>query len=126
PDGLRWTRDPANPIFTGSWTEDVFVLKRNGRYLMFAEGVKDVAHQLVSPHREHWTDLGRLDVRTTDGQPIRPGPSRPPAVHWEKYPGNPIVKNNCSSPILVAGPEGDRLYTMHPDVRVFRVAPGAK
>ena len=40
-------------------------------------------------------------------------------VHWEKYPGNPTIKNNCSSPILVATPHGDRLYTMHPDVRVF-------
>ena len=40
-------------------------------------------------------------------------------VHWEKYPGNPIIKNNCSSPILVATPHGDRLYTMHPEVRVF-------
>lgn len=40
-------------------------------------------------------------------------------IHWEKYPGNPIVKNNCSSPILVSTPKGDRLYTMHPEVRVF-------
>src|SRR5262249_44473379 len=31
PDGLRWARDPANPVFTGSWTEDVFVLHRDGR-----------------------------------------------------------------------------------------------
>jgi hypothetical protein len=43
-------------------------------------------------------------------------------VHWEKYPGNPIVKNNCSSPIVVATPQGDRLYTMHPEVRAFEPA----
>jgi hypothetical protein len=30
-DGLRWARDPANPVFTGSWTEDVFVLPRDGQ-----------------------------------------------------------------------------------------------
>ncbi|MFO0909397.1 MAG: glycosylase [Isosphaeraceae bacterium] len=41
-------------------------------------------------------------------------------IHWEKYAGNPIVRENCSSPILVERPEGDRLYTMHPSVRVFR------
>ena len=41
-------------------------------------------------------------------------------VHWEKYPGNPIVGDNCSSPILVATPAGDRLYTMHPDVKAFQ------
>jgi hypothetical protein len=41
-------------------------------------------------------------------------------VRWEKYPGNPIIRNNCSSAILVRTPEGqDRLYTMHPDVKVF-------
>ena len=43
-------------------------------------------------------------------------------IHWEKYPGNPIVAGNCSSPILVTAPDGDRLYTMHPDVKVFRPA----
>jgi beta-1,2-mannobiose phosphorylase / 1,2-beta-oligomannan phosphorylase len=210
PDGLRWTRDPANPVFTGSWTEDVCVLKRDGRYLMFAEGKNDVAHQLVSTDRVHWSDLGALDVRKVDGAPIPPGPYGTPSVwfeegtwylfyergdqgvwlatsmdrqvwtnvrdtpvlalgpepydraavafnqvikrdrvyyafyhanaqrpwkdwttniarsrdlvHWEKYPGNPIIKDNCSSAILVAGPDGDRLYTMHPDVKVFRPA----
>jgi hypothetical protein len=41
-------------------------------------------------------------------------------IHWEKYPGNPIIQNNRSSAILVRTPQGeDRLYTMHPDVRVF-------
>ena len=27
-------------------------------------------------------------------------------VHWEKYPGNPIIGNNCSSAILVRTPQG--------------------
>jgi hypothetical protein len=207
-DGLHWTRDTANPVFNGSWTEDVFVLKRDGRYHMFAEGKDDIAHQLVSSDRIHWSDLGALDVRKADGTPISPGPYGTPTVwyedgtwylfyergdrgvwlatsrdrrvwtnvqdepviglgpepydsqavavnqivkrdgyyyafyhanahrpwqdwtsniarsrdltRWEKYPGNPIVKDNCSSPILVSGPDGDRLYTMHPEVRVFR------
>ncbi|MGC8638444.1 MAG: glycosylase [Isosphaeraceae bacterium] len=47
-------------------------------------------------------------------------------VHWEKYPGNPIVQNNCSSPILVVTPQGDRLYTMHPDVKVFEPVTSGK
>src|SRR5262245_51001713 len=37
-DGIRWTRDPANPIFTGNWVEDMCVLMRDGTYSMFAEG----------------------------------------------------------------------------------------
>src|SRR5690242_3982201 len=27
PDGLRWSRDPANPVFGGVWTEDVWVTR---------------------------------------------------------------------------------------------------
>jgi hypothetical protein len=47
-------------------------------------------------------------------------------VHWQKFPGNPIIGNNCSSAILVRTPEGqDRLYTMHPDVKVY-VASGTR
>jgi hypothetical protein len=41
-------------------------------------------------------------------------------IHWEKATANPIVRNNSSSGQLV--PMGDgkwRLYTMHPEVRVY-------
>jgi hypothetical protein len=40
-------------------------------------------------------------------------------VHWEKYPGNPLVEGDHSSPILV--PDGDkyRLYTMHDQVWIY-------
>ena len=215
PDGLKWRRDPANPIFKGAWTEDVCVLKRReGGFLMVAEGKDDVAHQLTAPDPVHWSDLGPLDVRKADGTPIPPGPYGTPTVwfendtyslfyerkdagvwlatskdrkvwtnvrdepvlslgpdaydgaavamnqvvkrggvyyafyhanagrpwkdwtsnvarsrdliHWEKYPGNPIIKGNCSSPVLVPGPDGDRLYTMHPDVRVWKSEKGGK
>lgn len=44
-------------------------------------------------------------------------------IRWEKYAGNPVVGDNCSSGLLVEAGEGLRLYTMHPDVRVFRPAP---
>ncbi|GAC1468576.1 MAG: hypothetical protein NVSMB9_11390 [Isosphaeraceae bacterium] len=209
-DGIQWSRDPANPIYSDSWTEDVCVLHRDGQYVMFAEGKGDIAHQLTSTDRVHWTEKGPLDVRKTDGTPLPPGPYGTPTVwyedgtwslfyergdrgvwlarsrdrlvwtnvrddpvlpmgpdaydreavamnqiikrdgvyyafyhatahkpwkdwtsniarsrdliHWEKYPGNPIVRNNCSSPILVHTPKGDRLYTMHPAVRVWKPA----
>jgi beta-1,2-mannobiose phosphorylase / 1,2-beta-oligomannan phosphorylase len=210
PDGVRWKRDPANPLFTKSWVEDVCVVPREGTYVLFAEGKNDIAHQMTSPDGIHWTDLGPLDIRYRNGNPLSPGPYGTPAVwfedgtwylfyergdqgvwlatskdrrvwtnvqdtpvlargpepydreavavnqiikrngiyyafyhaaaqrpwkdwttniarsrdlvHWEKYPGNPIIKNNCSSAILVRTPEGDRLYTMHPDVKAFEPA----
>ncbi len=208
PDGVRWARDAANPIFGKVWTEDMMVVKHDGKYVMFAEGKDDIAHQLEADDPVHWTEIGPLDIRQVDGKPIAPGPRGTPAVwiekglwylyyerrdqgvwlatskdrrvwtnvsdapvlamgpeaydlhaiavnqivkrgdfyyafyhanahmpwkdwssnvarskdlvHWEKYPGNPIVKDNCSSPIVVAAPDGDRLYTMHPDVKMFR------
>jgi sucrose-6-phosphate hydrolase SacC (GH32 family) len=207
-DGVHWVRDPDNPIFTGSWVEDMCVVKREGAYFMFAEGKHDIAHLLTSADGRKWTDRGSLDIKKTDGTRIGPGPYGTPTawfengtwylfyergdqgiwlatskdlktwtnikddpviamgpehydktavavnqivkrgdyyyafyhansqrpwtdwttcvarsrdlVHWEKYPGNPIIQNNCSSAILVRTPRGeDRLYTMHPDVKVF-------
>lgn len=207
-DGIRWDRDPKNPIFTETWVEDMCVVRRDGEYSMFAEGRGDIAHLLTSPDGLHWTERGSLDIRKADGSPIGQGSYGTPAgwfedgtwyvfyergdrgvwlaaskdrkiwtnvrdepviamgpepydrtavalnqivrrdgfyygfyhanserpwkdwttcvarsrdlVHWEKYPGNPIIRNNCSSAILVRTPQGqDRLYTMHPDVKVF-------
>ncbi|MFT3704876.1 MAG: glycosylase [Agriterribacter sp.] len=40
-------------------------------------------------------------------------------IHWKKYEKNPIVRNNCSSGILVQDGKAYRLYTMHPQVNVF-------
>jgi len=210
PDGLHWTRDPANPIFNKLWTEDVCVVRQDGRYQMFAEGKGDIAHRLSSPDGVHWTDHGSLDIRLTSGEPIPPGPYGTPTgwfedglwrllyerrdvgvwyatsrdmktwtnaqdepvlprgpesydkaqvavnqvvrrdgyyyafyhaladfrdcdwntclarskdlIHWEKYPGNPIIAGNRSSAVLVETPRGDRLYTMHPAVWAFEPA----
>ncbi len=218
PDGLKWERDPANPILPGNWVEDVFVVDRGDLIRMFAEGAGDVAHELTSTDGRSWTELGPLDIRKTDGTPIAPGPRGTPTVwvegetwhlfyergdlgvwlarstdgkvwtnvrddpviaagpdaydraavamnqvirrdgwyyavyhanarrpwgdwttclarsrdleSWEKYPGNPIVAANCSSGLFVEAPDGSlRLYTMHPEVRVFEpeaTAPGAR
>ena len=210
-DGLHWRRDPENPIYNASWTEDVCVVRRDGTFFMFAEGRNDIAHELTSPDGRHWTERGPLDIRKVDGNPIAPGPYGTPAawfedgtwslyyergdqgvwlatsadgkiwknvrdepvlkcgpepydraavamnqvvrrdgfyyafyhanserpwkdwttclarsrdrLNWEKYPGNPIIRGNCSSAVLVRTPEGtDRLYTMHPDVKAFEPA----
>jgi hypothetical protein len=209
PDGIRWTRHPGNPVFSGSWTEDVFVVSRDGVFHMFAEGAGDIAHRLTSRDGTSWEDHGSLDVRTRSGTRIPPGPYGTPAVwvegdtwnlfyerddkgvwlatskdlrvwtnvqdepviapgpseydrhavalnqvvrhrgryygvyhanadpewkgpwttclaasddlvRWEKYPGNPVIRSDDSSGILV--PDGDAflLYTMHPAVRLWR------
>jgi hypothetical protein len=207
PDGVRWTRDPANPLVTRTWVEDMCVVRHEGTYVMFAEGKGDIAHLLTSSDGVRWVEHGPLDVRKADGTPIDPGPYGTPTawveggtwylfyergdrgvwlatsqdrrtwtnvrdepvlargpepydrhavaldqvvkqdgtyyafyhanahwpwgawttnvarskdlVHWEKYPGNPIVADDHSSGLLVDGPRGRRLYTMHPEVWVF-------
>lgn len=40
-------------------------------------------------------------------------------IHWKKYANNPIVPTDHSSGSLVHDGRRYRLYTMHPDVRVF-------
>ena len=211
-DGISWTRHPGNPIFKEKWTEDMFVLKHEGKYYMYAEGVDDVAHLLTSDNGIKWEEQGDLTIRTVTGDSIH-GPYGTPSVfiengkwylfyerndegiwlatsddhkiwknvqdepvlkkgpetydagavaanqvikwngkyyiyyhgssspdwnkpgnnavwssnvaassdlvNWVKYPGNPIVEGDHSSPILV--PDGDkfRLYTMHDKVWLY-------
>ena len=40
-------------------------------------------------------------------------------IRWEKYPGNPLIGDNSSSSVLLEVGGRSRLYTMHPEVRVF-------
>lgn len=40
-------------------------------------------------------------------------------IHWVKYSGNPIIRNDCSSGIMVYDGRQYRLYTMHPVVNVY-------
>lgn len=81
PDGLTWTRHPDNPVYDDHWTEDVMVVKHNETYYMFAEGRDDVPHLLTSTDRIHWTCIGKLDIRDTNGQPLTTGPRGTP-VAW--------------------------------------------
>jgi hypothetical protein len=40
-------------------------------------------------------------------------------VHWDKYPGNPLLEDNKSSGIVVPVGQGFRLYTMHDQVDAY-------
>lgn len=205
-DGVRWERDPNNPLTHSGWVEDMCVVRApGGGYWMFAEGEGDIAHRLWSGDLVHWAFQGPLDIRLTSGEPISAGPRGTPFVmrhdgrwwlfyerrdagvwlatsrdgevwtniqdnpviacgpepydqaavalnqviardgwfyayyhanatrpwgdwttcvsrsrdliHWEKYAGNPILRENKSSAVLVEGPGAVHwLYTMHPAV----------
>lgn len=208
-DGIHWERYPGNPIFSEKWTEDMFVLKNEGTYYMYAEGDNDVAHLLTSTDGIQWREQGDLTILSAAGDTI-PGPYGTPVVwvedgkwylfyerndlgiwiagstdkinwkniqdepvialgpdkydiaavaanqvvkfngkyyiyyhatdrpdwqhpsspvvwtsniamstdliHWVKYPGNPFVEGDHSSPILVFDGKKPSLYTMHSKV----------
>jgi beta-1,2-mannobiose phosphorylase / 1,2-beta-oligomannan phosphorylase len=211
-DGINWIRSPGNPVFGQKWTEDMFVTRQEGKYFMYAEGKKDVAHLLTSLDGINWQEQGDLVILTVKGDTI-PGPYGTPSVliengkwylfyerndeavwiaessdhriwrniqdepvlkkgpeaydsgavasnqvikfkgnyymyyhgstnpdwnipgsssiwtsnvamspdliHWVKYPKNPVVEGDHSSPILVPDGEKFRLYTMHNEVWLY-------
>lgn len=71
-DGIEWKRYSDQPIYDTRWTEDMFVLKENGKYYMFAEGEGDVAHLLTSHDGIQWTSEGDLIIYSTTGEKIVP------------------------------------------------------
>jgi predicted GH43/DUF377 family glycosyl hydrolase len=209
-DGIHWKRYTGNPVFNEKWTEDMFVLKDQNKYYMYAEGMNDVAHLLTSGDGIKWEEQGDLKIRKVNGDTI-PGPYGTPNViiengqwylfyerndegiwiaksddhlnwiniqdepvlkrgpekydvvmlasnqvykfkdryymfyhglseddksgsagiwtsnvamsadliHWVKYPGNPIIQGDHSSPVMVYDGKKYMLYTMHPSICLY-------
>lgn len=128
PDGLTWTRYAHNPIVSEYWVEDMMIVKHDSRYYMFAEGFEDQAQLLESVDGIHWTRMGALDVRLTNGDPIPPGPFGTPTAFFEQGTWNlfyerrdagiwlarskdmKIWTNVSDDPVIVPGPDAyDRL-----------------
>jgi beta-1,2-mannobiose phosphorylase / 1,2-beta-oligomannan phosphorylase len=82
-DGLNWKRWPDNPLTNHGWVEDMCVVKHGDTYIMFAEGLHDLAHLLTSTDRIHWTEQGRLDIRKVNGKPIADGAYGTPTAWFE-------------------------------------------
>ena len=129
-DGIRWQRYPDNPVFTDSWVEDMCVVKEDGTYYMFAEGLHDIAHLLTSTDGVHWQDRGSLDIRTTAGRPLSPGPYGTPTVWiegsvWHLFyergdrgvwlatsKDRRVWKNVQDDPVIALGPEAYDRYAV--------------
>ncbi len=82
-DGIHWQRHPRNPLYDKHWVEDMMVVRYRGVFYMFAEGLHDRAHWLVSPDGVHWRRKGKLNIRMTNGRPIAEGPYGTPTVWHE-------------------------------------------
>jgi hypothetical protein len=122
PDGLEWTRDPHNPVFDEVWTEDVFVLKHDGAYFMFAEGKGDIAHLLTSPDGVHWEEQGSLDIRTRSGEPLSPGPYGTPTVRVEDGTWHLFYERNDEG-IWLATSTDRKVWTNVEDAPVIALGP---
>jgi hypothetical protein len=84
PDGVRWTRNPANPLCTNRWVEDMTVIEHEGLFYMFAEGVEaNHAELLTSTDGLNWQWRGEFDVRLADGQTPAEHPCGTPTVWIE-------------------------------------------
>lgn len=79
------------------------VVKHNGKYYIYYHGSSD----------PNWDKPGSASIWTSNVAVSSD------LINWVKYPGNPIVEGDHSSPILV--PDGDkfRLYTMHDKVCLY-------
>jgi sucrose-6-phosphate hydrolase SacC (GH32 family) len=124
PDGITWTRNPANPIHSTSWVEDMCVLKVDGLYWMFAEGENDIAHLMKSVDGIKWTEEGPLDIRTKDGKPISAGPRGTPAVWRENGVWNLFYERMDQAVWLARSTDG-KLFTNVSDEPVLKAGPEA-
>lgn len=82
-DGIRWNRYEQNPLDSIHWIEDMFVVKKDSMYYMFAEGRDDVAHLFTSPDKIRWARIGDIQILKTDGNPIDKGPYGTPTAWFE-------------------------------------------
>src|SRR5687768_10873573 len=123
PDGINWTRYKDNPVFSDSWTEDMMVIKSDSIYYMFAEGRGDTAHMLTSTDKIHWKDHGSLQIRYTNGQPLRPGPYGTPTVIKEDSIWYLFYERNDSA-IWLASSKDLNVWTNVQDAPVLDKGPG--
>ena len=104
-DGRVWTNvsdEPVIPLGPGAYDRHAIALNQVVRYKGRYFGVY---HANADPQ---WKGPWTTCLAVSDD-----------LVHWRKYPKNPIVRSDDSSGILVDDGERLRLYTMHPQVKLW-------
>jgi sucrose-6-phosphate hydrolase SacC (GH32 family) len=109
-DKLTWTNvrdDPVIEMGPEPYDEGAVaanqVVKHDGSYYLYYHGSSN----------PDWADPDAQALWTSNVAISKD------LVNWEKYPGNPIVEGDHSSPILVVDGEHNRLYTMHDKVWLY-------
>jgi predicted GH43/DUF377 family glycosyl hydrolase len=122
PDGIKWTRYEKNPVFNQKWTEDMFVFRVKNKYYMYAEGLHDVAHLLISDDGINWQEQGDLKILTTKGDTI-PGPYGTPSILIEKGKWHLFYERNDEG-IWLAVSDDHKTWTNVQDEPVLKKGPG--
>ncbi|MBL7697424.1 MAG: glycosylase [Chitinophagaceae bacterium] len=107
-DKINWTNVSDTPVLKPGPEKYDFgavavnqVIKHKGKYYLYYHASADTGWQ-TNPGA--WNSNAAM---STD------------LIHWTKYPGNPLVDGDHSSPIVVPTNKGMRLYTMHPEVWMY-------
>ena len=107
---LIWTNVQDEPVLKrgpgkydrGAVATD-HIVKKDGTYYMYYHGTSSL-EWLTTDSMAIWTS----NVAVSDD-----------LLHWTKYPGNPIVEGDHSSPVVLLDGDHTRLYTMHPDICLY-------
>lgn len=109
-DKIHWTNVQDDPVlkkgpekYDRSAVAVNQVIKRDGMYYMYYHAT-DNQEWLTDNSKSIWTSNV---ARSKD------------LIYWEKYPDNPIIPGDFSSPILVFNDTSHFLYTMHAQVNLF-------
>lgn len=124
PDGLHWQRASDEPTLADHWVEDMMVVRHEGRYYMFAEGLNDQAQLLTSADGVEWTREGRLDVRYVDGRPLSAGPYGTPTA-WHEDGTWWLMYERQDAGVWLASSTDLKVWTNLQDEPVLRPGPGA-
>ena len=116
-------RYAGNPLVRGHWVEDVMVVKHEGTYYMFAEGLNDQAQLLTSTDRVNWQQRGTLDIRLTDGKPLTPGPFGTPTAWLENGSWNLFYERQDAG-VWLATSKDLKIWTNMQDQPVLVPGPG--
>jgi predicted GH43/DUF377 family glycosyl hydrolase len=122
PDGINWSRYEKNPVFSQKWTEDMFVFRIEGKYYMYAEGLHDVSHLLISDDGINWQEQGDLKILTTKGDTI-PGPYGTPSILIENGKWHLFYERNDEG-IWLAVSDDHKIWTNVQDEPVLKKGPG--
>ena len=118
----------GNPVFAGSgedtWDRTIrergYILREGDTYHLWYTGYN---HNKSDANYRRTMSLGYAYYHACAHQPWRDWTTNvamsTDLVHWKKFPNNPIVTGNKSSGTLVHDGRQFRLYTTHPDVRVY-------